>query len=327
MHPSLAALESPHMRSGAFAFVFTPIALVLMGTAMSDVQTLTALGMPLASVEGLVGMALAAILLGLVSVNCAQSPVGMYVAFGWSMIIGFLQLIGVVQVPILMAASINFDDMTATVLWNLYPVIVSAILLGTAVAFHRIGAPARRGEGTRSSALRAHRRTWATVLVVLAILLADIILIEIAPADTTRIGAESMSGVVAAHSLQPAGGLLVALLLGAAASLSRRSLTGLQSVTWAVLILPSYLLLPLWTSLSGHVVTPGVSTMTRVSLAAPVATALGLTLVTATIGIYWARSLRSADPARDCEDQEAPGPDGPAAVTDPLAADPRPAGR
>ena len=46
-HRSLSA----RLRSGLFAFVFAPIALVFLGSSMVDVQALAAVGQPLASVE------------------------------------------------------------------------------------------------------------------------------------------------------------------------------------------------------------------------------------------------------------------------------------
>ena len=57
------------------------------------------------------------------------------------------------------------------------------------------------------------------------------------------------------------------------------------------MVLPSYMLWPLWTSITGSVVRPGASILTSLSMAAPVVATLGLVLGSSTIGIYWARSF------------------------------------
>ena len=97
-HRSLSA----RLRSGLFAFVFAPIALVFLGSSMVDVQALAAVGQPLASVEGLIGLALASLLLALIALNCEESSTGMVVTFVWSIIVGATQFYGVARIPFLM---------------------------------------------------------------------------------------------------------------------------------------------------------------------------------------------------------------------------------
>ena len=96
---------SARLRSGLFAFVFAPVALVFLGSSMVDVQALAAVGQPLASVEGLIGMALASLLLALIALNCEESSAGMVVTFVWSLVVGVAQFLGVARLPLLMKSS------------------------------------------------------------------------------------------------------------------------------------------------------------------------------------------------------------------------------
>ena len=138
-HRSLSA----RLRSGLFAFVFAPIALVFLGSSMVDVQALAAVGQPLASVEGLIGLALASLLLALIALNCEESSTGMVVTFVWSIIVGATQFYGVARIPFLMKSSVEPDDMSAGVVWSLYPMCLS-LMLGACALTTQVCAGARR---------------------------------------------------------------------------------------------------------------------------------------------------------------------------------------
>ena len=119
---------SARLRSGLFAFIFAPIALVFLGSSMVDVQALAAVGQPLASVEGLIGMALASLLLALIALNCEESSAGMVVTFVWSLAVGVTQFMGIARIPFLMKSSVEPRDMAAGVVWGLYPLCMSLML-------------------------------------------------------------------------------------------------------------------------------------------------------------------------------------------------------
>ena len=108
---------SARLRSGLFAFIFAPIALVFLGSSMVDVQALASVGQPLASVEGLIGMALASLLLALIALNCEESSAGMVVTFVWSIVVGVAQFFGVARLPFLMKSSVGAEDVIAGVSW------------------------------------------------------------------------------------------------------------------------------------------------------------------------------------------------------------------
>ena len=72
-----------------------------------------------------------------------------------------------------------------------------------------------------------------------------------------------------------------------------------------MLVLPSYLVVPVWASLTGKVVVPGRSPITQLLVAAPVLTALGLTVATTSLGTLWSRTkaLRALSAATEGDDQ------------------------
>jgi len=146
---------SARLRSGLFAFIFAPVALVFLGSSMVDVQALASVGQPLASVEGLIGMALASMLIALIALNCEESSAGMVVTFVWSLVVGAAQFLGVARLPLLMKSSVGAEDMFAGVLWCLYPVCLSLMLGACALTIKSVRV--RAGKDTRIPLARVHR--------------------------------------------------------------------------------------------------------------------------------------------------------------------------
>lgn len=312
-----SALRTPHAKSALFALVFAPIALILLGSSMADVQAKTAIGQPLASVEGLIGMGLGAVLLTLVSLNCEDSPAGMFVTSGLSAIVGAGQFAGFLRIPPLQSSFVDSEDMRAAVSWSLYPLSVTAITLGAALALMLVSgrAAARRREGAaQPRGILHHRHAWVAGFAIPAALGVLLLIIAMAPSDTTRVGAHGLSALGPSTPGAAIPAFATALILGLIALMASLSLTGPQAAAWFLMVIPSYMLWPLWASVTGSVVTPGASMLTSVSMAAPVVTALGLVLGASTIGIYWARgplspgALDSGASAR--EDGAGAGEDG-----------------
>lgn len=289
-----SVIRTPHAKSLLFALVFAPVALILLGSSMADVQAKTAIGQPLASVEGLIGMGIAAVLLTLVSLNCEESPAGMFLTSGLSVIVGAGQFVGFLRIPMLQSSFVDSLDMQAAVSWSLYPLGVTAITLGAALAlmltFRRAAHPQRLGT-SQGRRIFHHRHAWVAGFAIPSALGASILLIVIAPSDTTEVAAH---GLGALGPFTPGAAIIAftaALLLGVVAFMACLSLTGPQLTAWLFMVLPSYMLWPLWTSITGSVVRPGASILTSLSMAAPVVATLGLVLGSSTIGIYWARSF------------------------------------
>ena len=120
-----------------------------------------------------------------------------------------------------------------------------------------------------------------------------------------------LEGVLAGHSmghgLALGAGLALALLVVSA----RWSITGAQLATWLILVLPTYVVVPVWASLTGNVIVPGPSILTKLALASPTLAALGMATGCASMGVLWARvrALRSLDSSEDTTHKEGPAED------------------
>ena len=297
---------SARLRSGLFAFVFAPVALVFLGSSMVDVQALASVGQPLASVEGLIGMALASMLIALIALNCEESSAGMVVTFVWSLVVGGAQFLGVARLPLLMKPSVGAEDMFAGVLWCLYPVCLSLMLGACALTIKSVRV--RAGKDTRMPLARVHRHAFGTTVALPASVAAGVLMVAAAPSDSTNVAAMGLEGVLEGHTLMPllalGAGLAFALLVVSA----RWSITGTQIATWTILVLPSYVILPVWASLTGNVIVPGPSIMTKFALASPPLAALGMATGCASMGVLWARvrALKSLDASHDASANEGP---------------------
>lgn len=297
---------SARLRSGLFAFIFAPVALVFLGSSMVDVQALAAVGQPLASVEGLIGMALASLLLALIALNCEESSAGMVVTFVWSLAVGVAQFLGVARLPLLMKSSVGREDMLAGVLWCMYPVCLSLILGACALTIKPVRV--RAGKDTRMPLARVHRHAFGTTIALPAAVAAGVLMVGAAPSDSTNVAAMGLEGILEGHTLAPlfalGAGLAFALLVVSA----RWSITGTQIATWAILVLPSYVVLPVWASLTGNVIVPGSSVLTKFSLAAPPLAALGMATGCASMGVLWARirALKKLDASQAASTNEGP---------------------
>lgn len=301
-HRSLSA----RLRSGLFAFVFAPIALVFLGSSMVDVQALAAVGQPLASVEGLIGLALASLLLALIALNCEESSTGMVVTFVWSIIVGATQFYGVARIPFLMRSSVEPDDMSAGVVWSLYPVCLSLMLGACALTIKSVRV--RAGQSTRMPLARVHRHAFGTTVAIPAALAVAALMIGAAPSNTTSVAALGLEGVLRGHSMGHGLAVGVGLALALLVVSARWSITGTQLATWLILVLPTYVVVPVWASLTGNVIVPGSSILTKVALACPTLAALGMATGCASLGILWARirAVRRLDSVEDATYNQGP---------------------
>ncbi len=323
--------RSQQIRSGLFALVFAPVALIVMGFAIIDMQAETAIGQPLSSSEGLIGLLISTILLALIAVNSEESSVGMVVVTVCAAIIGCLQLSGVIHAP-----SFSTAQSMSAMTWSLSPIVVFTTCLGATLAFHDTrcraivvgrALDARDDEDTPSSETahplddfsdifspgRSHYRERTLVMVgsVLLTCVAIAATVWAAPDDTIAVAAHGLAGMTENSEMRLGGGLLAAVCLGVVAWSSHWSALGSQLVAWLLMIFPSYFILPVWASLTGNVVTPGASALTQLSLAAPTLTAEGLTLSAVTLGVHWARrflfrQIREALPVTSIGREESP---------------------
>lgn len=285
------------LRPAIFAVIFAPLALILMGMSLADLQARAAIGVPLASVEGMIGMAFSTILLAMISINCERNSIGMFIAAAWELVIGFLQTFGYLRVHFLVASNLSTNDISAAQTWNLYPLCVAAILFGGGVALaltHR----ARENSPDSDQLMSFQRHQGERIAVAVASLplgvIAVVLLVRCAPADSLPMAASGLHGVIAQTPMHTSEGIAVAVILGLIALVSRWSMIGPQVVAW-VYIIPAFLLIPVGTSLSGAVVTPGKSMGTQILMSASTISAYGMILAASTLGIYWARRYAPND--------------------------------
>ena len=300
---------SARLRSGLFAFIFAPIALVFLGSSMVDVQALAAVGQPLASVEGLIGMALASLLLALIALNCEESSAGMVVTFVWSLAVGVTQFMGIARIPFLMKSSVEPRDMAAGVVWGLYPLCMSLMLGACALTIKSVRV--RAGQDTRMPLARVHRHAFGTTVAVPAAIAVGVLMVGAAPSDTTNVAAMGLEGVLEGHLMGHGLALGAALALALLVVGARWSITGTQLATWLILVLPAFVAVPVWASLTGNVIVPGSSLLTKVSLACPTLAALGLATGCASMGVLWARlrALKTLEANEEATHNEGPAED------------------
>ncbi|WP_052450509.1 hypothetical protein [Actinomyces polynesiensis] len=312
-HPAPAAAtgtdRAHHLRCALFALVFAPIALVVMGMAVTDLQAAAAVGQPLSSSEGMVGALVAALLLVLISVNSEDSPAGAVVTAAVSVLVGAMQMLGAFHFLSFRASDVSGADMVVALSWGLYPVSVAAICAGSAAAvlLRRRSGDARRPTPRRLFKSHTRERTAVASSSMLLTGAAVLCLLVAAPRDTTEVAARGLPGILDLYTPHVLPGLLAALLLGIVALGARWSVMGTQVPAWLLMVLPGFFGFPVWATLTGIVITPGPSRTTAFGLTAPVVSALGLVLVATSLGVHFSRRAASA-PVGDPDGTEEPSP-------------------
>ena len=135
-----------------------------------------------------------------------------------------------------------------------------------------------------------------------------VLMIAAAPSDSTNVAAMGLEGILTSYTLAPWFALPAGLALALLVVSARWSITGAQAAAWTILVLPTYVILPVWASLTGNVIVPGSSIMTRVALASPPLAALGMATGCASLGVLWARLRASkvSDAPEDSIPNEGP---------------------
>ena len=230
----------------------------------------------------------------------------MVVTFVWSLVVGVAQFLGVARLPLLMKSSVGREDMLAGVLWCMYPVCLSLILGACALTIKSVRV--RAGKDTRMPLARVHRHAFGTTVALPAAIAAGVLMVGAAPSDSTNVAAMGLEGILEGHTLAPLFALGSGLAFAVLAVNARWSITGTQIATWAILVLPSYVVLPVWASLTGNVIVPGSSIITKFSLAAPPLAALGMATGCASMGVLWARirALKNLDASQAASTNEGP---------------------
>lgn len=288
-----------HVRSAAFALVFAPVGLSLMNLSLVSILAATAVGQPLSASAGMVGIVLAAVLFCLIAINSEESAGGMIALTAWSAFIGLLHMQGVS--PAAVVLPLRSAEITAALHWNYFPYATTAVFGGMTIAMYLVRRAATHSELSAEQLWdsllpsRRHYRERSRVFsaTIVAITLAIGLYIYMAPMDSSGVAAHGLTGMQLGHEPRPYAGILAALLLGAVAVMTRWSSLGPQVAIWVFMVIPAYIIVPVWASLTGQVVTPGLSPMTALQMATPVVMALGLTLAAVAVGpLLVRRNLR-----------------------------------
>ncbi|MGO3795850.1 MAG: hypothetical protein ACTJGR_01850 [Pauljensenia sp.] len=279
------------LRCGIFAAFFAPIALSVLGLAVTDLQATAAVGQPLSSSEGMVGILVSGLLLVLIGVNSEDSPAGMVVTTAAALVVGVLQMVGVTPLPGRALPGVSSADLVSALSWGVYPLSVLAICAGSSLAMLLDRRQARRRTDSPRRRPLSHggERTAVATTSMLLVAGAVTCLVLAAPNDTTEVAARGLPGILALHAPRILPALSAAALLGCVALGSRWSVMGTQVPAWLLMVLPGFFGVPVWMTLTGLVITPGPAAATAIGLAAPVVTALGLLLVTTSLGVHWSR--------------------------------------
>ena len=126
--------------------------------------------------------------------------------------------------------------------------------------------------------------------------------------EPTNVAAMGLEGILEGHTLAPLFALGSGLAFAVLAVNARWSITGTQIASWFILVLPTYVVLPVWASLTGNVIVPGPSLLTKMALASPPLAALGMATGCASLGILWARirAVRRLDSVEDATYNQGP---------------------
>lgn len=300
MNPQLTQpTRAQHVRSVAFSLVFAPVALSLMNLSLVSILAATAVGQPLSASAGMVGIVLAAVLFCLIAINSEESAGGMIALTAWSALIGLLNMQGVSPTTVILP--LKSEEIMAALHWNYFPLATTAVFGGMTIAMYLVRRAATHSELSAEqlwdSLLPSHRhyreRSRVFIGAIAAIILSIGLYIYMAPMDSSGVAAYGLTGMQLGHEPRPFAGVLAAVLLGSVAVMTRWSSLGPQIAIWVFMVIPSYIVVPVWASLTGQVVTPGVSPMTAVQMATPVVMALGFTLAAVAVGpLLVRRNLR-----------------------------------
>ena len=188
----------------------------------------------------------------------------------------------------------------------MYPVCLSLILGACALTIKSVRV--RAGKDTRMPLARVHRHAFGTTVALPAAVAAGVLMVGAAPSDSTNVAAMGLEGILEGHTLAPLFALGAGLAFAVLVVSARWSITGTQIATWTILVLPSYVVLPVWASLTGNVIVPGSSILTKFSLASPPLAALGMATGCASMGVLWARvrALKNLDASQAASTNEGP---------------------
>lgn len=281
---------SEHLQSLIFALVFAPIAITLMSASFVSVLAATSVGQPLSSSMGMLGTMVAGGIIGVISYNSATSPAGSAALFVSTLIIGALDHTD--YSPTASVIHLTHEDINTALGWSQFRFAMAVIFLGTTFTMFWIhwAAKPRPEQAARILAslsrtqqhLRA--RSSAATFAVIMVVAVGALYVYAAPQDSLNVAWEGIAGMRLGHPQRTEATIIAGVALAGVAMLCRWTVTGPLVGILTVMIIPTYIVLPLWASLTGLVVTPGASLITAIQMTSPVMMALGTCLLGAIAG-------------------------------------------
>ncbi|WP_350258321.1 hypothetical protein [Scrofimicrobium sp. R131] len=295
------------LREAALSFILTPIAFVIMLVAINSLLTWTAVGQPLSSPEGSMGLALAGMLLFRIGSSVTHTSAGIITSAVWTAVglivyeilasgVGLGLLFSLAE-PVLPGRVTGALALLTPLAWSEFPLllvtIVAGAVLATRVARHQRRHLAELGTLDRPTA-SSRQGGGLLVLNLAAAAVVWMSLLELAPKDVSQV---AVYGSQALGMVQPELGSVLAAMVGLAMLTvsSGWSLFSSSIVTVVTLIIPSMLIFPVTTSLTGAVATPGAPVATSLALAAPLVGALGIVIVCLTWALHWVQTCRTTE--------------------------------
>lgn len=257
------------------AFFLSPLSLWLLFSGVTSLQSTGATGLPLGSPGGQLSMLLAIIGLVIISQTARWSAAGLFILAGWSAV--FSLYIAASMESLWLPPMFHFQPL---LFWCHFPSLVFCICLAAAIVTRWMR------EHTRDSRYRpptSARSAWPVTILAFALALGIVaLLFSLAPKTSQPLILRQAQWYLT-FTNQPF--VVVVLLLALVLGLTLLVKIGpmpVQLAAWGVLLLPGLVVIPLLTTVWEWMPTPDDEFAIALSLATPVAGALGATIAATT---------------------------------------------
>lgn len=296
---TLIPTTQERVREAALSFFLSPLAIVILLLGTTSIISWTAVGQPLSSPEGTLGVALAGILFLRLGASTTKTTAGLIVTVMWSVVFLVLYLLSplawgadpgawrTLAVPGVEFSPVN--QLLAPQAWSVLPLLITAVTSMALIATYVVRRHWRRvlAAHPESPPVASGKAQLGIAAVnLLAVTLVWTAVIDLAPRDVADVAVYGPAGL----ALTPVKtGSLLAAMVGLGMLVISAIWSPLSSLAAAALfmILPAAFGIPVVSSLLGLVASSGDPIATAVALASPVVGALGLLSVSLTWGLYW----------------------------------------
>lgn len=295
------------VQEAVLSFVLSPIALISLFLSAGSLTGWAAVGQPLSSPEAALGLTLSGLLLLRVGMSATRTTSGLLVTALWALVFTGLSEIMVaifrpawLQDPTLTGTPQmlgNMVELALTLAWSDLPTLVFTVC-SAAFFTARIARKIRKKrllvDGLANpTAGRIQARTLA-IVDLLAVTFLWLSTVDLAPTNITAVAAYGPAALgVFGGNLAPvllaAFGLIVLTLSAGWSALETAAISTL------LLLLPSAVIVPVSSTLTGSVAAPGAAEATAVSLAGPLVQCLSVLLIALTFGLHWVQTVTAPE--------------------------------